>query len=48
MILRPYQERGVAEIRAAFNGGARRVLFALSTKPPPLAKRFGAFRACTR
>ncbi len=29
--LRPYQERGVAEIRAAFNHGARRVLFVLPT-----------------
>ena len=29
--LRPYQERGVAEIRAAFSDGARRVLFVLPT-----------------
>lgn len=29
--LRPYQERSVAEIRAAFNHGARRVLFVLPT-----------------
>ena len=31
LFLRPYQERGVAEIRAAFNHGARRVLFVLPT-----------------
>ncbi len=31
MILRPYQERGVAEIRSAFTHGARRVLYALPT-----------------
>ena len=30
-VLRPYQDRAVAEIRAAFNHGARRVLFVLPT-----------------
>ena len=31
MLLRPYQDRGVGEIRAAFNHGARRVLVVLPT-----------------